>query len=277
MKETLLGKTLVQNGLVTPAQLKEALALQVQSPERLLGHILVDKGYLRYATLVTTIVSHQHLPMARYMLAERDRAGEQLDENGVPLPRVSEEEMKALAIEVKEFPVPLPTPSLEYFKLDSSMERELAEDAFSLIDHGQMEEAKQVLVQGLTISPDSQPLRYLQCWLLAEQGKAEQSLQTLEKNLPDFTRNPTLLWLAAYSRQRLHRHNEAVENYQALLKKHKPNNHWYFGLAYSLQHLHYWKKARQVYTHFIRISSGENKWTVYAREQISIIVKQHGG
>src|SRR5690554_1302072 len=200
MKETLLGKTLVQNGLVTPAQLKEALALQVQSPERLLGHILVDKGYLRYATLVTTIVSHQHLPMARYMLAERDRAGEQLDENGVPLPRVSEEELKALAIEAKEFPVPLPTPSLEYFKLDSSMERELAEDAFSLIDHGQMEEAKQVLVQGLTISPDSQPLRYLQCWLLAEQGKAEQSLQTLEKNLPDFTRNPTLLWLAAYSR-----------------------------------------------------------------------------
>ena len=276
MKDTLLGKTLVEKGLVTPAQLDEALAQQQEYPERLLGHILVEQGYLRYATLVTTIVHDQHVPMAREMLAERARAGEQLDEHGVPLPRFSDAEMATLVFKENEFPVPIPTPSLEHFTVDSSMERELAEDAFSLIDHGQMEEAKQVLVQGLTISPDSVPLRYLQCWLLAEQGEAEQSIKSLEKHQPDYPRNPTLLWLAAYNRQRLHRHNEAVENYQALLKKYKPNHRWYFALAYSLQHLHYWKKARQVYTHFIRISSGENKWTVYARAQIAEIVKQHG-
>lgn len=276
MKDTLLGKILVERGLVTQAQLDEALTLQAQNPERLLGHILVDQGHLRYAVLVTTIVSDHHLPLAREMLAERERAGEELDELGVPLPRLSTPEMRALILGAKEFPVALPSPSLEHFKLDSSMERELAEDAFSLIDHGQMDEAKQVLVQGLTISPDSQALRYLQSWLLAEQGNAEQSMQSVEKHLPDFTHNPTLLWLMAYNRQRLHKHSEAVENYQALLKKYTPNTQWYFALAFSLQHLHYWKKARQVYTHYIRITRGENKWTVYARAQITDMVKQHG-
>lgn len=276
MKEELLGRILVKEGLVTQAQLDEALALQQQEPDLLVGHILVDKGYLRYAQLVTTIVSYQHLPIARNILEQRAKSGEQVDEMGVPMPRLSSKEMAALTFKPKEFPVPFPAPSLEHIDMESDTERELAEDAFSLIDHGEMEEAKQVLVQGLTILPGSEALRYLQAWLLAEQNKPDQSIQSIEKHHPQYTRIQTLLWLMAYNRQRMSQHAEAVENYQALLHGKKPRPEWYFGLAYSLQHLHYWKKARQVYTHFIKISRGENKWTKYAREQVATIVREHG-
>lgn len=275
MKEERLGEVLLSQGLISQTQLDKALKAQKDDPERLLGHILVEQGALSYSKLVTTIVEHQHMPLAQALLKRREQANQPVDEHGIPLLRVSEEEAKKLAMPAEEFPLPLPKPSLHHFHIDSETERELAEDAFEVVARDSIEEARQIITQGSTILPDSQTMQYLISWLLTMDGKVDTSIMSIKRNLPDYLTNASALWLMAYNLQYQQKDREAIEHYQRLLRQEKPHRDWYFSMAYSMDKLGYKKKARQIYTHFIRITRGENKYTWYARERLREIIEKY--
>lgn len=273
--ENQLGRILVKRQLITRKQLERALADQKATPDRLLGHILVENGALSKTALITTIVNHQHLPLAKALLERRQQTNQPLDEHGIPLLRVSTEEAKALALPEDVFPVPPPVPDLNDFAFESETERDLANDAFTVIDQGNLEEARQIITQGLTILPNSQAMQYLVAWLMTMDDKVGESVGKIDQALPDFRNNNSILWLMSYNLQRMNRHREAVDYYQRLLRHHKPRRIWFFAIAYSLEQLHYWAKARQTYTHFIRVTPGETAQTWYARQHLKEIIKHH--
>lgn len=275
MKDNKLGDVLLQQKLINRQQLEQALAEQKQNPERLLGHILVENGALRYASLVTAIVEHQHMPLARALLQRREQLNQPMDEHGIPLLRVSEEDARQLEMSDDAFPVPVPIPDLSHFSVQSETERELAEDAFNTVKSGHIEEARQIITQGLTILPDSSTMHYLVAWLLSMDGKVGDSVGKIERSLPDYRNNASALWLMAYNLQYMNKHREAVEHYQRLLRRETPRREWYFSIAYSMDCLKYWSKARQTYTHFIRITQGETQYTWFARQRLREIIEHH--
>ena len=50
-----IGAFLVENGIITPEQLSEALSLQKDNPERIIGEILVTQGLLSKEDLIMAI------------------------------------------------------------------------------------------------------------------------------------------------------------------------------------------------------------------------------
>lgn len=50
-----LGEILLQNKLVTPDQLNEALEIQAKQPDRKLGEILIELGYINTEVLQNTL------------------------------------------------------------------------------------------------------------------------------------------------------------------------------------------------------------------------------
>jgi len=54
-KEKMVGRFLVENGLITEAQLRDALDLQKDNPERLVGEILVTQGILTKEDLIMAL------------------------------------------------------------------------------------------------------------------------------------------------------------------------------------------------------------------------------
>ena len=275
MRDQRLGDILLARGLIKRGQLEDALTEQKQSPDRLLGHILVNRGYLSHAELIRVIVTDKHLPMARAALDRRRISNQPTDEHGIPLLRVSEGEARELAMPQEEFPVPFPEPQPNDFSLTSEMEKELADDAFTAVAAGRLDEVRQIITQGLTILPDSEPLRFLTAWLQAVDRRFEKAREALEHHFGARHDNASAIWLLAWCQQRLGEHRGAVELYQRLLRRADPVQVWYFGLAYSLDELGYWKKAREVYTYFVRIMRGENKYTWYARKRLREIIAQH--
>ncbi len=50
-----VGEFLVQSGIITPKQLREALLLQADNPERLVGEILVTQGVISKEDLIMSM------------------------------------------------------------------------------------------------------------------------------------------------------------------------------------------------------------------------------
>ncbi|MEX1056996.1 MAG: hypothetical protein WED11_04655 [Natronospirillum sp.] len=275
MKESRLGELLIKLELITTEQLNNALANQRETPDRLLGHVLVDLGYIRYVQLVTTIIEHKDMPLARALLERRAQKRQPVDEYGIPLLRVPAKEAAAMAMPESEFPVPPPQPNPAHFTVSTDTEKELTEDAFTLIKQNNLAEARQIIVQGQAILPDSEALQYLLAWLQSMHGKIESSVLTVERKLPNYRSNASITWLMGYNLQRLGQHPGAAEHYQQLLRHEQPKADCYLGMAYSLDALHHWKKARHVYTHYLRVTTGESKYTWYARKRLLEIIAAH--
>ncbi|MCH8550800.1 MAG: hypothetical protein LAT62_02610 [Natronospirillum sp.] len=275
MQNQRLGEILLARKLVTRGQLEDALTEQKESPERLLGHILVNRGFLSHAELIRIIVNDKHLPMAHAVLDRVRIANQATDEHGVPLLRVSTGEAAELAMPEKEFPVPRPVPELADFSMTSETEKELASDAFEAVEAGRLDEARQIITQGLTILSDSIALLYLSAWLQAADGREKSALEVLEKHFGNQHDNASVIWLLAWCQQKLDNHRAAVAQYQRLLRRAQPLQIWYYCLAYSLDDLGYHKKAREVYTYYVRIMRGENRYTWFARQRLREIIEQH--
>lgn len=273
MRDDRLGDILLAKRLISRSQLESALAEQRRHPERLLGNLLIQQGILSHAELVRIIVSEQHLPMARAVLDRRKQANQPLDAHGVPLLRVPPEEAASLAMAEGAFPSPTPLPRLEDFSMTSETEKELTADAFIAIEADKLDEARQIITQGLTILPDSLPMRYLTAWLQSMDKRIDKSLLILDQHFGTSSDNASALWLMAWNLQKLNRHKEAADLLQRMLRRRNPLQGWYFALAYSLDELRFWKKARQVYTYFIRITQGESQYTWYARQRLRIIIE----
>ena len=75
-----IGKFFTENGIVTEAQLKEALELQADNRERLLGEILVTMGIMTKEELIMAIEMYM-------MMTDSDEMGidEWLDQDEVDL------------------------------------------------------------------------------------------------------------------------------------------------------------------------------------------------
>ena len=61
LTKVLLGELLVQRGVITPAQLDQALALQREDP-RYLGRVLLQLGLLNEETLLSTLAEQLRIP-----------------------------------------------------------------------------------------------------------------------------------------------------------------------------------------------------------------------
>lgn len=75
-----IGKFFIENGIINEAQLKEALELQADNKERLLGEILVTMGVLSKEELIMAIEMYM-------MMTDSDEMGidEWLDQDEVDL------------------------------------------------------------------------------------------------------------------------------------------------------------------------------------------------
>ena len=67
-----LGELLVENGMLTRVQVKEAIEDQNQSPRKKLGEILIDKGFISERDLLKAVCEQKDLPLVEPNLAMLD-------------------------------------------------------------------------------------------------------------------------------------------------------------------------------------------------------------
>ena len=104
-----------------------------------------------------------------------------------------------------------------------------------LVEGKQVMEAEQTLQEGLKLSPDQSGFTMMLARLQAGRGEANAALETLHKGLPYASEKADYHALYAALLQRQARHPEAVEQYQAALRKMPNSGVWLMGLGISLQ------------------------------------------
>lgn len=76
-----LGQTLISRGLISPAQLREALGVQEQQPQLRVGEILFSLGYLNFGQLDAILEEiHQDIRIGQLLLMRQFITREELDQ-----------------------------------------------------------------------------------------------------------------------------------------------------------------------------------------------------
>lgn len=104
-----------------------------------------------------------------------------------------------------------------------------------LMQDGDTESAEQVLDEGLKLQKDFPAFIQLKARLLAEEGKLDEAIMTLEKNQPNISDDPEYYVLLAALYQRAGKASLAVTLYKQLLAMEPSNAKWWLGLGISLE------------------------------------------
>ena len=104
-----------------------------------------------------------------------------------------------------------------------------------LLEAGRVEEVIQVLQDGLQVLPAQTGWAMSLARLQLERGEVKAAAQTLQYSMPLASANPDYLGFTAHVLQRLQRHREAVDLYQAATRIAPGDGRWWLGLGLSLE------------------------------------------
>jgi len=117
-----------------------------------------------------------------------------------------------------------------------------------LLEAKRVDEAATVLQNGLTANPDNTGFAMLLARILVERNDVPNALFVLQRHAAPPDRNPDFHAFAAALYQRLGRHKEAIDQYEAALRLAPSAGVWWVGLGISFQAAEQSKEALEAYT-----------------------------
>jgi MSHA biogenesis protein MshN len=117
-----------------------------------------------------------------------------------------------------------------------------------LIEAKRMDEAARTLQQGLALDTENTGFAMLLARIMVERNDISTALFVLQRHAAPPDRNPDFHAFAGALYQRLDRHKEAIEQYQAALRLAPSAGVWWLGLGISLQTVGRLKDAQEAFT-----------------------------
>lgn len=117
-----------------------------------------------------------------------------------------------------------------------------------LLESKRVDDAAGVLRQGLAFNAENTGFAMLLARIMVERNDVPAALSLLQKHAAPLDRNPDFHGFAAALYQRLGRHKEAIEQYQAALRLAPSGSVWWVGLAISYQAVDRPKDALEAFT-----------------------------
>jgi len=116
-----------------------------------------------------------------------------------------------------------------------------------LLEAKRVDEAAGVLQDGLAVNPDNTGFAMLLARILVERNQVPDALFVLQRHAAPPGRNPDFHAFAGALYQRLGRHKEAIDQYEAALRLAPSAGVWWVGLGISLQAAERSKDALEAY------------------------------
>ena len=117
-----------------------------------------------------------------------------------------------------------------------------------LLEAKRVDDAAVVLQNGLAANPDNTAFAMLLARIMVERNDVSGALFVLQRHAAPPDRNPDFHAFAAALYQRLGRHKEAIDQYQAALQLAPSAGVWWVGLGISFQAAEQPKQALEAYT-----------------------------
>ena len=118
-----------------------------------------------------------------------------------------------------------------------------------LLESKRVDEAAGVLREGLAFNAENTGFAMLLARIMVERNDVPAALALLQKHAAPPDRNPDFHALAGALYQRLERHKEAIEQYQAALRLAPSGSVWWVGLGISYQAVDQPKEAIEAFKH----------------------------
>jgi MSHA biogenesis protein MshN len=117
-----------------------------------------------------------------------------------------------------------------------------------LLEAKRVDETAVVLQQGLLVNPENTGFAMLLARIMVERNDVSNALFVLQRHAAPPDRNPDFHAFAAALYQRLDRHKEAIDQYEAALRLAPASGVWWVGLGISLQAAERPNEALDAYT-----------------------------
>ncbi len=139
-----------------------------------------------------------------------------------------------------------------------------------LLERGRMDDARQVLEQGLIAVPGQASFATLLARIYVEQNTEPKAIVLLEQQRNNAKSNPDTLALLATLYQRAARHGEAIAAYKEALNLRPLEGKWWLGLGISQEAEQNWNEARFAYER-VRDTNVEPRLARYAEQRLAIM------
>lgn len=277
-----IGDVLVENGLLTPEQLKKALSLQkAYGNNAKIGEIVVDQGWVTRQSLLRTMSLEFHIPMAQAVFSRREsfRASKapslsKLAEAIHPAPSATVAVRKdsskgASPVREKSFSYAVTSlRKLRWLSLEKDPEHELAE-LLHECSSSKPPDADQFRKRTTALAPwtEKRDLAVLTSWyeIMHRQYNSAQNRLGQWPNDEDAAQ----LWLDAGVLAG--DYTEVVRTVKLFLERPKPPLNWYFILAYSLDELGLIGPAVAVYRYYTEHADEVSTTCRYALQRLKTV------
>ena len=139
-----------------------------------------------------------------------------------------------------------------------------------LLQRGSMDDAREVLEQGLTAVPGQASFATLLARIYVEQKAEPKAITLLEQLRRDAKPNPDALALLAALYQRAARHGEAIVAFKEALSLRPMEGKWWLGLGISQEAEQNWNEARFAYER-VRDTNIDSQLARYAEQRLAIV------
>lgn|SRR5690554_1105837 len=254
-----LGDVLVENGLLTPEQLKKALSLQkAYGNNSKIGEIVVDQGWVSRQDLLRTTSLEFHIPMAQAVFSQREsfraskapvlsKLAEAIHPHTAPN-GVAKGDLAVSAKRDKSYSYSVTSlRKLRWLSLDKDPGHafgRLLKDCMS----NKPPDGEQFLKRTTALAPwtDKRDIAVITSWYEIMQRRYSSAQNRLAQWAND--ESAAQLWLDAGVLAE--DYTEVVRTVKLFLERPKPPLNWYFILAYSLDELGMMGPAVAVYRYY---------------------------
>ncbi|WLD59544.1 hypothetical protein NFC81_07125 [Salinispirillum sp. LH 10-3-1] len=277
-----IGDVLVENGLLTPEQLKKALSLQkAYGNNAKIGEIVVDQGWVSRQSLLRTMSLEFHIPMAKDVFSRRESfraakapAKSKLAEaihhpTSGPNADAKESFKDSPPVREKAFSYAVTSlRKLRWLSLEKDPEHELAE----LLDDcssNNPPDADQFRKRTTALAPwtEKRDIAVLTSWYEIKNRQYSSAQNRLGQWPGD--ESAAQLWLDAGVMAE--DYTEVVRTVKLYLERPKPPLNWYFILAYSLDELGMIGPAVAVYRYYTEHADEVSATGRYALQRLKTV------
>ena len=140
-----------------------------------------------------------------------------------------------------------------------------------LLDQSLLDEASQVIDEGLKIDPSYSPLVQLKARVFADQGDLDQALLVLQTVSPSVEEDPDYHAFMATIHERRNEDLFSIRIYRKLLTMNDRNGNWWFGLGASLEKIGQRHAALDAYTRALEAGNVTPATSVYLYQRLSAL------